>query len=170
MKIPHPALLIATTLLFSLQPAGAEEWKTFSPEDSGFSVEMPGTPTKSDSEDHTLLGTINEDLATTRYESDTYSIEFQKLPEAAVALGGKSRIFDDAKNGLLKEAGASETTLTETQVDGNPAKRLVYSGNATKGEALFVLAGQVFYVLDAQGSDLSQADIEKFLSSFQIES
>jgi len=169
MKIPSSPLILLA-LLLTLQPAQAEEWKTFSPEGGDFSIEMPGTPTKSDNDDHTLLGTINEDLATTRYESDTYSVEFQKLPEAAVALGGKSTIFNDAKNGLLKEAGASETSLTETKVDGNPAKRLVYSGNGTKGEALFVLVGQMFYVLDAQGSDLSQADIERFLGSFQIES
>lgn len=170
---PRPLIPLVASLLLaffiSLSTSAAQAWQTFSPTGGGFSVELPGTPKKSDTQDDTILGSINEQLTTSRYDSGTYSVEYQQLPSDAVMLGGKSDIFDDAKKGLLKDASASETSWTDTSIDGHPAKRLEYAGNGTKGKALFILVGDTFYVLDARGPNLSAADMDKFFESFQLD-
>jgi len=170
MNSRSPLQLASLVLAFFvfISTGAAKEWQTFSPAGGGFSIELPDTPSKSDTSDSTILGSINEKLATSRYESDTYSVEYQQLPDAAVVLGGKSEIFDDAKRRLLENAGSSETSWTTTSIDGHPAKVLEYSGNGTKGKAMFILVGNTFYVLDARGADLSGADMEKFFDSFQL--
>jgi len=165
--------LLLTVLLLTATIGVAQatdaDWTEYAPEGGGFRILLPATPKVTTSDQGTIVGKIHEHLATAQTDSGTFSIEYQTLPAAAVSLGGKERILNDAKAGLLDDANAGELSWTPESMPNATAMVLAYSGSGTKGGAKFVLVDDRLYVMDARGSNLSQEVIERFLGSFALE-
>lgn len=165
---------LAGTLFVALCCSGilqAEEWVHFAPEGGEFSVEMPSKPELDRSVDRTPIGAIEQNLYTTTYRGGDFSVEYSDLPEAALLLAGKSRIFEEAKKNLLKSDEAMEISFEAITLEGHPGKALTYESDGVKGGARFYLVHHRFFVLDARLSEEDDEEmLERFFNSFQLQS
>jgi hypothetical protein len=113
----HSVVVLGILLSTGLNPhVGPETWKTFTSPDGGFSILMPGTPTLTQHHRDSVVGTIRENTYALKTSSGEYSVEYTDLPGMAVSLGGKGTILEKAKEGLLKEEGATESSFTLIQL------------------------------------------------------
>ena len=159
-------------------PAAAEtaEWKTFTSEAGSFSVLMPGTPTFSDTTDHTVVGDVGENLFSLDVKEGSFSAEYSDLPRVAVIFDSAKSIYKDAKEGLLKETGASEKKYYIFIHDGMKGRELEYEvpaggeSEARTGKARFLLKDKRLYVLvgTVPKKDGDEKLIDRFLDSFKL--
>ncbi|HKY63577.1 MAG TPA: hypothetical protein VJR29_09170 [bacterium] len=157
-------VLAALLLPFSLQA------KTFAPAGAGFSVNMPGKPTHSETTHRSFVGAVQENSYTVNSGGATYTASVSDLPGAAVALGGAGTILGKAKDGLLKESGGSETSFQKTSLGGNEGRELTYSlPSGGLGKARLYLVEKRLYVIVGAGPKAAGPAIDRFVNSFKLQ-
>jgi hypothetical protein len=169
---------VAFMLLCSLVAAKAEttEWQPLLSKEGGFRVLMPGTPDLTKAIHRSVVGTVHEYTYTGRTERGVYSASYSGLPGVAVNLGGAQFIFDRARKGLLEDVNGVETGVRDTSIGGHVGKELSFrtrpvgETKATIGRARFYLVSKMLYVVVGRSSSPNDADIPKFLNSFQLAS
>ncbi len=171
---------LAWLIIFSALPASVSfadtEWRTFTSASGGFSVLLPGIPAFSTSTDHTVVGAVVENLYSLKVSGTTFSAEYSDLPGAALFFKSDKSLYNDAREGLLKETGAVEAAYSDIELEGVRGKELTYDISsagklpALQGRARFFLRGKRLYVLavtiSAAGGEETAA--LRFLDSFRI--
>jgi hypothetical protein len=169
--------LVAMT---SLGPLGAaaraqDAWTTFTSKDGGFSVDMPGQPAKTQTQQKSFVGTVTNHIFTAVSGTDRFTVDYSDIPHFALHFAGPDTIYEHAKGALLQQTFGKETAYTDATVSGTTGKRLVYDtppapGHpAMRGDAVLVLVGTRLYVIDAVVPEAeADAKSQRFLSSIAI--
>ena len=162
------AVILAWACLL-LWPLGAEaKWRTFTSPSGDFSVLMPAAPKLSQSVHKSFVGAVKENTYTTQAGGSTYSASYSELPGIAVTLGGSNTIFKKAKEGLLKEAGGTESSFNEISLGNSEGRELNFTAGSGIGKARFFLIDKRLYVIVASGPNGAAAAMSRFLNSFKL--
>jgi len=160
-----PFVLVGILGLYSL----AGQAKVFSPSGGGFSVNMVGTPSETETTHKSFVGAVHEKSYSYTGGSTTYTASVSEIPGAAVALGGTGTILGKAKEGLLKESGGTETSFDNVNLGPYEGRALKFSlSNGGKGQALFYLVDKKLYVIVGSGPPVAATAIARFLNSFKL--
>jgi hypothetical protein len=161
-------LVLASCLAAWTSPAAA---KVFAPDGQGFSVNMPGKPTETETTHKSFVGAVQETSYSVKNGGATYTASVSNLPGMAVALGGAGTILGKAKDGLLKESGGTETSFTDVKLGKYEGRVLNYS-LASGGAAIarLYLVEKRLYVIVGSGPAAAAAAIQRFVNSFQLTS
>ncbi|MCE9624451.1 MAG: hypothetical protein K8R69_03195 [Deltaproteobacteria bacterium] len=159
-------IFFAALLAWSL-PAQA---RVFSPDGEGFSVNMPGKPKTSKETHKSFVGAVHETSYTVSSGGVTYTASVSELPGAAVALGGTGTILSKARDGLLKDAGGTETAFNNITIGGKEGRQLLYDTASGSGQAKLTLNDKKLYIVVAAGPKAATAAITRFVNSFQLTS
>jgi len=154
---------------FALPDGIAEAaWTKFTSPNGYFTASFPTTPVETQKSDKTFIGTIWENIARSKSAAGSFAVEYSKLPGIAVDLGGHNEIFKKAKDGFLKQTGASETSYSDISLGSAPGKEMIYqTASGQSGKIRMYIDGHRFYFLDAQSPQGNSAT-DPFFSSFQI--
>lgn len=159
-------LALACLLLWPM--AAEAKWRTFTSPAGDFSTLMPATPKLSQSVHKSFVGAVKENTYTAQSGGVTYSASYSELPGIAVTLGGSHTIFKKAKEGLLKEAGGTETSFNEVSLGSSEGRELNFTTSAGIGKARFFLIDKRLYVIVASGPNGAAAAMSRFLNSFKL--
>lgn len=143
-------ITLTTALLFLLHTFTLAEpnWKVLEPEDAGFSVVLPGSTEHSSSSADTFLGPI---VAHSFYVSDpnaTCTVVYTDLPNGALVLAGKDRIYKEARNEILRRSGGNIDTYQKIDSLSQSGRLLTYTGPDRIGRAEMFLVRNRLYVVD----------------------
>jgi hypothetical protein len=131
-----------------------------------FSTWFPTSPTIIQNTEKTELGATGKNIYTSE-DKGIYAVEYSILPVILASLESPENIYNSAVKHFLAQKGATQVSLSNVTVQGNPAKQLVYRmSNGTPGTARFILAGRRFYVVSATTTYGSWA--RSFLASFKM--
>jgi hypothetical protein len=159
-----PLLLVAATLMFPLAGCGNKSGlKTFTSKEGKFSILMPGTP-KMD------VTPLAPGFDATHYTSNTkdpvYMVSFgpvnpQGTPDLRAAVQG---LTTDAGGRILVERGFQIGGSTGIEFEGEiPDPKCFVAGR------VFIQNGRLYRITMAgTNSRLANADVQKFLNSFQL--
>jgi len=169
------ALVLAAVCASAASGSTSPDWKSFSLDDKGLSVSMPGTPTTRDNRIKSFVGILTTHEYFVDDALDSYIIEFTDLPGFAVSFSGKDDIYEHARGALLKKTLSKAISFTDITLNGVRGKKLIYD-TPTKpghpemqGEARFFLAGDRLYIADAVVKmDGGDAKLKAFFSSLEI--
>ncbi len=145
--------------------------KVFSPPGAGFSINMPGTPSATETTHKSFVGAVHETTYTYTGAGNIYTASVSDLPGAAVFWGGAGTILSKAKEGLLKECEGVETAFGDIMLGKYEGRSLKFNLPAgKKGQALLYLVEKKLYVIVGSGTAASAGAISRFLSSFKLTS
>ncbi|MFH1037679.1 MAG: hypothetical protein V1789_03295 [PVC group bacterium] len=168
-----PVLLV---ILAPPASAGESDWRTFTSEAGGFTVLLPGTPIFSDTTDHTVVGAVGENLYSLETAAASFSAEYSDLPGVATFFESADSLYNDAREGLLKQTGARQTGYYGIEQESIRGKEITYEVPANRnspllhGKARFLLRDKRLYVLVVTTPEMSDADgiVSRYLDSFRL--
>lgn len=152
-------------LLLSLIARAAPAWKPYSNPERTFSVNFPGKPQVTRSQTSSPLGRVETVIYASSHAKGTCSVACTQLPAAAVQFAS-GQVMSDAKEGLLRDAGAQELGWADL---GNGGKELTYRSRTHQGWCQFYLVGNRLYVLDARMKPKTDRNqwVTPFFASFR---
>jgi hypothetical protein len=169
-------VVISLLVLLPLAIAGEAEWRTFTSPEGGFSVLMPGTPTFTATTDHTVVGSVIENLYTLNMPGASYSVEYSDLPGVATFFESDDSLYDDAKEGMLQETGGKLISYIGIEQVGIKGKEIECEVSA-KGKlpiqrlcARFLLKDKRLYVpsITIPGGKKDDPLFSRYLDSFRL--
>jgi hypothetical protein len=141
----------------------------------GFTISMPGTPSKSEQTEPSLAGPITIHLYTVSHGYEGYMVGNTRYPDSVFASGNTDDIMDGARNGAISSINGEVTNEHNITLAG-------YSGREITGKSpsknlgftirMFIVKPQMFMMLYTQydkEKPMSE-DGRKYLDSFQITS
>jgi hypothetical protein len=141
----------------------------------GFTISMPGNPSKSDQTEASLAGPITIHLYTVTHGYEGFMVGNTRYPDTVFASGNSEDIMNGARNGAVSSINGEVTNEHSITLGG-------YSGREVTGKSpsknlgftirLFVVKPQMFMILYTQfdkDKPISD-DGRKYLDSFQITS
>jgi hypothetical protein len=148
-------------------------WQTVNGD--GFTISVPGTPSKSEQTEPSLAGPITIHLYTITHGYEGFMVGNTRYPDSVFASGNTDDIMNGARNGAVSSINGEVTNEHSITVGG-------YSGREVTGKSpsknlgftirLFVVKPQMFIILYTQydkDKPMSE-DGRKYLDSFQITS
>jgi hypothetical protein len=171
------SLVLAGVTLLSTAALAAERdaWRVFRSAEGRFSVELPGTPTRSLTFDRSFIGTVTDHLFIVRHGDEKLTVDYSDIPGFAVDFAGADTIYAHAKSALLAQTWSRAVSTREVSLDGVTGRELVYETPPVPGkpkfygQARFFLVGDRLYVFDAQvAAGASEARARRFLDSISI--
>lgn len=174
MKKLHLLLTILLSVaLAGLTACGEITWETFTSEQGGFSVQMPGTPKEETQSMDVGVSTMTLYLYTIQSGSSVYVASYAEIPEellqfldpetmlplvAESAFGGIGGAIDDQREITLGEYTGLEATGTAT-----------FEGiEATIRGRFFIVDNKLYQLFAAVPSGQSTDDVDTFLNSFSL--
>lgn len=133
-------------LLLSLLALAAPTWKPYTNPERSFSVNLPGKPQINRTQVSSPLGRVETLVYSSSHSRGSCSVACTQLPAAAVQFAS-SKVLSDAKEGLLRDAGAQEVSWIDLP---NGGKELAYQNRTQQGWCQFYLVGNRLYLLDAR--------------------
>ncbi len=172
----HIMALVVLISLVSLAAAGEADWRTFTSPEGGFTVLMPGIPSFAATTDHTVVGAVIENLYSLKTPAATFSAEYSDLPGVATFFDSNDSIYEDAKKGLLKDAGGRLISYRGIEQAGIKGKELEWEIPSTGRHPLrrersrFLLKDERLYVLNIAilGRKVDESLFSRYLDSFKI--
>jgi len=171
-------MAFVVALLGAVVPSAADAqsgWTTFAPAAGRFTVSVPSTPTLSTSKDSSPVGEITEYTYTVNTPTESFTLNYQDLPELAVMFGGTGRIYGGARDGCLKDAGGTLISFTKVQLDTHNGMQLLYQAPSSEGKPaqqgrvrMFLVGRRLFVVAATWPQGASAADADQFFNSFKI--
>ena len=167
-RLAKVMMLLSLGVNIGVGAAWAEKWIEHRPPGEGYRVDLPGASDAIADNVPTDAGTIRYHAA--RVESGALVFVATRMDYPAAALPGDPQTaLDGVRAGQLQYGGVlrNERHLT---VGGAPARRFVFDRDGQVVSSLAVLQGDVLYQMvctGPRGSEVS-ADVERFLSSFQL--
>jgi len=152
-------------------PAG---WETFTSKDGGYTVAAPGKLKTSSQQVKTAVGNIKMNMALLSKKNTAYLAIHADYP-AVTLKADPQKILDGARNGAIKQMGASATGYKKITINGFPGQE--FSGT-TKLEnvpafvtARIYLVRQRLYqqIVVGPEDEKSTKDIDLFFKSFKIQ-
>jgi hypothetical protein len=169
-------IMIGLIALVPFSVAGEVEWRTFTSPGGGFAVLMPGTPTFTATTDHTVVGSVIENLYNLETPAATFSAEFSDLPGVATFFESDDSLYDDAKEGMLKRTGGKLTSyfgIEQAGIKGKEVECEIPLGGKLplrKLRARFLLKDKRLYVLSITipGGKKDDPLFSRYLDSFRL--
>ncbi len=172
-----PAMMVIGLIaLTPLAASGEAEWNTFTSQEGDFSVLMPAIPTFAATTDHTVVGSVIENLYTLNTSGASYSVEYSDLPGVATFFESDDSLYDDAKEGMLKRTGGKLISYFGIEQVGIKGKEIECEIPA-KGKlpiqrerARFLLKDKRLYVLNVTIANGKKDDplFSRYLDSFRL--
>lgn len=139
----------------------------------GFTISMPGTPSKSEQTEPSLAGPITIHLYTVTHGYEGFMVGNTRYPDSVFASGNSDDIMNGARNGAVSSINGEVTNEHSITVGG-------YSGREVTGKSpsknlgftirLFVVRPQMYMILYTQydKDKATSEDGRKYLDSFQL--
>ncbi|MDT4968615.1 MAG: hypothetical protein QOJ64_3352 [Acidobacteriota bacterium] len=146
-------------------------WQTLTGD--GFSIYMPGSPSKSEQTEPSLAGPITIHLYTAAQGYEAFMAGDTTYPDAVFASGNTEQIMDGARDGAVSSVEgqiSNERKITLGSYSGREVTGSSPSKNLSFTLRLYVAKPKMFIILYSQyGKDKPLSDDgRKFLDSFQI--
>jgi hypothetical protein len=125
--------------------AAAPAWRPFSSSQAHFSGVFPSTPQATQSQTDSPIGAVVTQVFTSTVPVGSYSVASTELPGAAVQFA-PDEVIEDARNGILRDAGAQQQGWTQV----NGGHELVYRADKKQGWSQIFLVSNRLYVLDVR--------------------
>ncbi|HEY9653450.1 MAG TPA: hypothetical protein V6C95_22505 [Coleofasciculaceae cyanobacterium] len=154
--------------------AEPSSWQSFSDQDGGFTVLMPGTPTAKKQTQDSPIGTIDFYSFTTALEDKkvTYLVSYNDFPEAVLSLP-PDILLDGLRSGLIADRTVrlvEEKTISLGEYPGKEFQ-LEIPGKVAIRHRAYLVKQRLYQVITEtpldQENELSD-DIDKFMESFQL--
>jgi hypothetical protein len=166
---------IAIPALLGSEARAEQAWTTFTSKEGNFSIEMPGQPVQTETQQKSFVGTVTNHIFTAESGKDHFTVDYSDIPHVALHFAGPDTIYEHAKGALLKQTFGKSTSYTDVTVGGAKGKKLVYDTPPVqghpemRGDAILVLVGARLYVIDGVVPETeADAKSEQLLSSLQI--
>ncbi len=171
--------VVLTALAVMLLTVGASAaddaaaWVDVSPDGEPFRVQMPAAPTRKEAESSTIVGIVQRVAYYTAQDGHSFSANRIDLPGIATMIMSDESLFENVREGLLKNDSATATSYEDVKRDGRAGKRLVFSKTDDTGPRE---ARAEFYLVDdwmvsfvgAVPAGTSTAGVERFLKSVRL--
>lgn len=152
----------------------SEEWQEFSSSEGGFSVLMPGRPTKKIETANTMFGPIDTSVFSLIRKDSIYAVMYCEYPATLVQASTPDAIL----NNVLNSIKASGKTLSESiiSLNGYPGRELELELEPEESDVLVTMKIRMFMIdskmcrliaVTPKGSANSE-DVMKFLDSFEL--
>jgi len=149
-------------------------WRTFTSEEGGFSILLPGSFTLTHPAEATPIGRIGENLYTLDTKEADFSVEYSDLPSIAVDFESREGLYFKAKERMIQVLGGHEISFQPVEISGYPGKELSYEAPGSEkkkpveGRARFLLVDKRIYVISVSGPADKSALIIRYLCSFRL--
>jgi hypothetical protein len=156
-----PVLLVALLLI-------ACSREPFSPEDGGFSVQMPRTPEEQSKVLETPIGPVKLNMYLCKSGNWVYIVGYSDYERLE---GDVEDLLDGARDGALKIGNNKLISEDSVSLDGNPGRELrMEAPNGLRMRVKIILAGSRLYQVGVvtPKNDSYSSRIEKYLSSFHL--
>jgi hypothetical protein len=163
---------IIVAIVLVLKGAGAATWQTFNGDK--FSVNMPGTPVKSEQTQTTVAGPISIKMNTIDRGSEAYAVGYTEYPSVIFDSQSGDALLNGARDGainnmhgqMLGERAISQGSYTGKEVTGK-----VPDKNYSFTLQLYLAKPRMYLLIFLkQGDQPISDDGRKFLDSFKITS
>src|SRR5437763_10204009 len=139
-------LILAATLA-ALLCACATKWETVN--EGGFTVQMPGTPTRQTQSVDTASGKIDITLLSVEKSGEAFIVGYNEIPAAVAAMADKDpdTFLNNARDGAVRNVNGKVTSEHAITIDGHPGKEFTGDGtspDASKQEGTFT--ARVYWV------------------------
>ena len=132
-----------------------------------FKTQMPARPRLKTTEIHTPIGTIHTYAYDATYNTATFEVEYQDIPNIAFWFKSGKSIMGTAKAEYLKAMEATEVSDTEIDFVGQKARMIAYTfKNGTTGQAVMMMVKHRFFVIHQERAH--PQDARRFFGSFQL--
>jgi len=159
-------IIILATISFGFTQG---DWLTTTSKDGGFAISMPGKPLELDAP--IVLGDFHavSHVFHVRRGGNAYSVTYTDLAidpsdETIVA-----KVFDGAKEDLLKKATARLTSETNIKLKENAGREI--KAVAVSGYVIcrtYLVKNRMYQVVVVSGSEEPSAEVKRFLDSFSL--
>jgi hypothetical protein len=169
---PAPAPVGDTAAPAPAPAPAADQWKEYSPEGTGFTVLMPGTPKVEQQSQPTDVGPIMMYIHMVERDNAAFLVMYSDFPAEMVKAVDADTLLDGGVNGAAQ--GGKLISQKKIEIDGHKGREFV----AEKAEgtlqltlkARTYLVGNRLYqaITSAVKGSEPWADIDKFLDSFKL--
>jgi len=151
-------------------------FKSFTPEDGGFSIDFPGEPKPNTQTVNTAAGEMKIEMFMLEEKNISYNIARTVVP-SAVAEQDQDAVMTNGCNGAVLSTGGTNSKIEDTTIDGHAAKYVTFDITSPDGQALkahqqVVLIDNVMYQIQVinidKDDDKYKENREKFFSSFKV--
>jgi hypothetical protein len=173
-------LALLLIVLCLAHPALADApWTPFTAQDASFRVDMPGSPTLETRERWFPASRFVSTVYKVRRGADVFGVNHTDLPGAVLFVTSNRYILKNARDGFLESSLATEISFEKSEVDGHPARQLIYDipadaeNPAQRGTAKLLFVGKrlfIFYAeMDARADpEQSAQEVQRFFRSIKF--
>jgi len=164
-------LMLALALTVPGSGCVPRHWQTVS--ENGFTVSMPGTPTKGQQSTPTAVGDITAYTYTVEFRNEAFTVAFNDYPPTAVArLTDTDKLLDGGRTGAISNINGTLTEEHAVKLAGYSGKEFSADSaekGATVTDRIFWVPPRLYQVIYTRrkGGPLA-GDGQKFLDSFSL--
>lgn len=169
------AIILVVILYFLFMMDNTPEFQSFTSNEGAFTVQMRGAPTQDIKQFSTEAGTINMIMFTSDIGTASYLVAYSDFPQQIVNAQNTLDLLEGVINGTVNELNAKLLSLDFVKLRGEDGVEFVGEGNK-EGKNVRVqgrnfLVGNRLYQINViiEKGIVPQADIDKFLNSFQFD-
>ena len=177
-RLLYPALLVALLFAYSAQTT---QWETVS--ESGFTVRMPGKPSKRTQSMDTAVGKIQLTTLAAEKGGEAFIVGYNDFPDSpAVRDRDPEELLNNARDGAVRTVNGKVTSEKAITMNGHPGKE--FSGEGISQEAdssgkrqEFTFTERIYWVVPRlyqvlyirpKTTAAPSDDGQKFLDSFRL--
>ncbi|HUQ34509.1 MAG TPA: hypothetical protein VM095_20480 [Pyrinomonadaceae bacterium] len=151
--------------------SSSSSWETV--DGDGFTLSMPGTPSKNDSTIPSAAGPLQLRMYTLSKGFEGYITGYTEYPDIVFTSSQPEDLLNGAQNGAISNVKGEVTSQRPISVNGNPGREIIGTSPAQNigFTARVILAKPRMYMLVYTQYDKSKPiseDGKKFLDSFQL--
>jgi hypothetical protein len=149
----------------------SSSWETIN--EDGFTLSMPGTPSKDDSTVPSAAGPLALRMYTLSKGYEGYITGYTEYPDTVFKASEPEEMLDGAQRGAIQNVQGEVTSQRKITIDGNPGREIIGTSPSRNigFTARVFLAKPRMYMLVYTQYDKSKpisADGKRFLDSFQL--
>jgi len=171
-----PLLLIAIVINSPAAVSNAADetrWTRVSPPGEPYVVEMPGEPRRRDEQDATIVGNVDRVTFTWEKDGRSYNANRIDLPRIATMFMSDEALYEQVREGLLKNDEAVETSYADVERNGYEGKRLEYTKKGAAGPRevraeFYLVDGFMLNFLASVPKGAPKTGIDRFMSSIEL--
>jgi len=163
-------------MCFVSSPAGAFEWRSFTPDEGGFRLDLPALPSVEEIRKGVPMFTFRSTAYRADVGPDGFGVNHTDLPRTVALLVPRGRILEATRRGLIEEASAVEVAFRKIRFAGREARELIYDRPAQgdkpplRGIARIFFQGSRLYIFWVEASQgLPAAVRERFFASVRVD-
>jgi hypothetical protein len=166
-------LSILLVVLVALLACKKAEFKTFTSQDGGFSVLMPGEPKEESKTTQTASGPIQFKMFSVELGSGSiaYIVAYNDYPQALIDRSNPATILDGAMEGAAGGSKSNITSKTDVLLGGHPGREFTakLAGGFDYASRVFLVKERLYQVnVVCEPGKVSADDKRKFFESFKL--